>query len=112
VSVSGAGVGGGGGGGGDAADSSDELSVRVGLYEGSPRTYRSRNGLVPKDDDADAFRPRPLATPNSSSAKGFVTCESSVASRWTMSIVPPTRSSVSVLAVCSEDADLPCVISW
>ena len=102
VSVSGAG----GGGGGDG--SSDELSERVELYEGSLRTDRARNGLLPKEDDADALRPGgPAATPNSSSAKGLVNCESSVASRWTMSIVPPTRSSVSVLAVCSEDADLP-----
>jgi hypothetical protein len=28
-----------------------------------------------------------------------------------MSIVPPTRSSVSVLAVCSDDADRPCTVS-
>ena len=108
----------GAGGGGDGKDgsgggTSDELSVRVELYEGSPRTYSARNGLGP-DDDPDGVRPVP-ATPNSpSSVKGFVravNCESRVASRWTMSIVPPTRSSVSVLAVCSEDADRPCDIS-
>jgi len=114
--VAGAGGGGGGssvgGGGGDG--SSDELSVRVELYEGSLRTYRARNGPGANDEDADALRPVPAAMPNSSSAKGLVgvvSCESKVASRWTMSIVPPTRSSVSVLAVCSEDADRPCDIS-
>jgi hypothetical protein len=112
VSVSGAGDGGGAGSGAGSGGSSYELSVRVELYEDSPRTYRARNGLLPKEDDADALRPEgPAETPNSSSAKGFVSCESSVASRWTMSIDPPTRSRDSVLAVCSEDADLPCDIS-
>lgn len=84
----------------------EELAVRVEWYDGSPRTSKARErGPLPLPGP-------PPPTPNSSSRP--VTgafCESSVPSRSTMSIVPPSCSSVSVLAVCKDDADWPWIVS-
>ncbi len=84
--------------GGDSIEAeTEELAVRVEWCDGSPRTSNARNGGRP---------------PNSSSrpVRGAF-CESSVPSRCTISIVPPSRSSISVLAVCSDVADRPCIVS-
>ena len=81
---------------GDSTEAeTEELAVRVEWYDGSPRTSNARKGgPLPLPE------PPPPPTPNSSSRPvGDVCCESSVPSRCTMSIVPPTRSRISVLAV-------------
>jgi hypothetical protein len=84
----------------------EELAVRVEWYDGSPRTSNARKGgPLPLPEP-------PPPTPNSLSrpVRGAC-CESSVPSRCTMSIVPSNRSSVSVLAVCRDDADRPWIVS-
>jgi len=84
----------------------EELAVRVEWYDNSPCASNARKGgPFPLPEP-------PPPTPNSSSRPVTdVCCESSVPSRCTMSIEPPTRSSISVLAVCREDADRPWIVS-
>jgi len=74
------------------------LSVRD-IWEDWLRTRESRRRALPLG---------PATWPKSSPVVGLVSCESIVASRWIMVIVPAVRSSASVLVVCREEADLPC----
>lgn len=88
----------------------EELSVRVEWAE-VPRTTSVRDVCAPL-----VLAPPVPPRPKKSSSRMIVSvagafCESNVPSRCMMSIVPPRRSKISVLAVCSDDADRPCTVS-